>query len=259
MFFTHFHKRDIRTLALDLSAEGRNEELRSAQEYENSDAQKEFETLVEKSEDSFEYVARIVKLHRTSLFVGTGQLDLSLRCDYKNYLDIGTGYGLMPFFISLNSSIEVFASDYNSRQVSVLQNTLKRRNLTYSVQDLFKDDLSNFSGKDVLIMGGLEFALDEITLRRINAAAAKHRIKEIWLTTNHIFEWNLKPNRSYIKNIALLALKPRVFKKGRLIGYYRSETLLLNIFKDFKIIDRKPDAFGSDVLFLRLLNQNNLS
>lgn len=255
-----FHKRDIRTLKETLSHVESLENLREADDYALSEEQKQFEQHFQGVNNAYDYIRQYATEYGGNhITIGAGLLELTLlEKHYKKYMDLGTDAGIIPILMGHNKNIQIHAVDYNYRKMEFIKARIQIDNLSFSTLNLFNDDLDVLKNTDVVLLNGTEFALDDDTLIALNKKIEIYDIKEIWLTTNHVFEWNFKPDRSYFINLLYLTLKPKVFKQGRLIGFYRSLSLLLKLFPNFKLIDYRPDFCGTERLFLRLKNKNLL-
>ncbi len=177
-------------------------------------------------------------------------LSRTLVSQSKNFLDLGTGEGCIPLLMKLDAKVNILAADFNKKLMDELQEKFGDERGSFSFADLECFDEELCRDRDVILLNGTKFALSDAAISNIASAAQKHKVKEIWLTTNHVFEWNFKKDRSYLLNLARMLLRPKSFKKGRLIGYYRSQTLLSNLLRPYCLVERVVGG-GDERLFLK--------
>ena len=241
-----FQKRSIRSQESILNKNKEKDKLRSANEYENLSYQKTYDQNYSTILNIYDYLSIFQKITGENIIqTGIGLLAMTKKYNYKNFLDIGTGEGIIPIILGMNKKVSVLGTDYNSKQIDFLRNKINIKNVTFALDNLFDSNLESFKNVDVLLMNGIEAVLNDDDIIRINNAAVKYKIKQIWITSNHIFEWNFKKNKSYIYNIFYLIFNQEKFKKGRLIGFYRSLSWLKFLFKGYKLIEHKNDFNSS--------------
>ena len=177
---------------------------------------------------------------------------------YKNFIDIGSGYAIIPLLIGINKDLSILSTDYNCDQIELLEKTIDIENIKFECLDLFKTNFRIFKGQDVLLINGTEFGLYDKTIEKINKAAYEHNIKEIWITTNHIFDWSFRRNQSYLFHILRIIFRSKNLKKERLIGFYRSLFLLKSLFSNYCLVDKIPNFNTSQKLFLRFQLKKSL-
>ena len=250
--FDRFLKRDIRTLDEDWTSL-KKEELRCASEYEKSTTLKKYNNSLFSQEDIYSYLQEFYKINGNEQFlIGLGIFSFTKKhTAYKNFIDIGSGYAIIPLLIGINKDLSILSTDYNSDQIELLDKTINTENIKFECLDLFNTNFKSFKGQDVLLINGTEFGLYDKTIENINKAAYEHNIKEIWITTNHIFEWNFRRNQSYLFHILRIIFRTKNLKKGRLIGFYRSLFLLKSLFSNYCLVEKIPNFNTSQRLFLR--------
>ena len=248
-----FQKRDIRTFRPEFLISTKDfDTLRYREEYEQSENQKKFEDVLFRSKNKFEYIQNFFAEYSPDfLMLCTKLLKLSFKLPYKQYVDIGTGEGIIPIFLSLNKTLQITATDINAKMMEMLQNRFGDETINFAyvnVEEL--REKINYNEKEVVMLNGVEFALSDSAIRRLATQAYKAGVLEIWITSNHIFEWNFKPGRGYFKNLALMIGSPNKFKHGRLIGFYRSKSFLSHLLKKYRLTERHIEK-GDERIFLR--------
>ena len=258
--FNIFLKRDIRTFDLDWTSLTK-EELRSASEYEKSIKIKEYNNSLFSQENIYSYMQEFQRINGNEQFlVGSGIFSFAKKHSaYKNFIDIGSGYAIIPLLLGLNKDLSILSTDYNYDQIELLKKTINIGNINFECLDLFKTNFKSFKGQDVLLINGTEFGLYDKTIENINKAAYEYNIKEIWITTNHIFDWSFRRNQSYLFHILRTIFRSKSLKKGRLIGFYRSLFLLKSLFSNYCLVEKIPKFNTSQRLFIRFQLKKNLS
>ncbi len=164
--------------------------------------------------------------------------------------EVGCGAGDNVIFLkSMFPNLKIIASDFNEEQIQRLKNIRDLEDVSFEVIDLMKD-YSKFTKSDILLMWGVDFAIDNKSISNIVQYCSKNNIT----SKIHIFSNHILTSVPLLKKIVKDSLSSSdSTKRGRLIGWHRSVKLISQLMSPYKL-ERFQFMYGGSSFSLLCFN-----